>query len=198
MSKIQSLLKSQASTYPELIIVTQVSDSYEGLEQALLYGLIKVLRIEHPELPCRHIEWKSQDEQYLMESQLVPKSIDKSFHFQCHDKSCFLITGGLGDLGFYVAQYLVEQKNLKNVILVGRSKPSVTLIEKIAQLERQGARVLIKNIDISKESQVFDLFAELESINSSLKLLFFTLFINNLSLIGLFHAGTWFIQLTSY
>ena len=61
---------------------------------------------------------------------------------------CYLITGGLGALGLQVANWLVEE-GAKNLILVGRSKPSENAQQQIDKLEQQGVTIDIIQADIT-------------------------------------------------
>ena len=61
---------------------------------------------------------------------------------------CYLITGGLGSLGLQVARWLTE-KGAKNLLLLGRSQPSVRAKQTISQLEQQGVTVNVVQADIT-------------------------------------------------
>ena len=61
---------------------------------------------------------------------------------------CYLITGGLGSLGLQVARWLTE-KGAKNLLLLGRSQPSVQAKQTISQLEQQGVTVNDVQTDIT-------------------------------------------------
>ena len=63
-------------------------------------------------------------------------------------EGCYLITGGLGSLGLQVARWLTE-KGAKNLLLLGRSQPSVQAKQTISQLEQQGVTVNVVQTDIT-------------------------------------------------
>ncbi|HEV2130470.1 MAG TPA: beta-ketoacyl reductase, partial [Longimicrobiaceae bacterium] len=65
----------------------------------------------------------------------------------------YLITGGLGGVGFSVAQWLVEQ-GARSLVLVGRSAPSEAARRVLTELESAGARVVARQADISRPEEV--------------------------------------------
>ncbi|WP_435276386.1 beta-ketoacyl reductase [Psychrobium sp. nBUS_13] len=76
----------------------------------------------------------------------------------------YLITGGLGGIGLTVAKWLVSQE-AGEVILVGRSEPVGEALNVINQLRASGTQITIKQRDIARQSDVADLFSELEQVN---------------------------------
>jgi 8-amino-7-oxononanoate synthase len=73
--------------------------------------------------------------------------------FAIREDGSYLITGGLGALGLQMARWLVEQ-GAKHLILVGRSNPSNTAKDAIAQLETTGAKVTVVQADVSNLEDV--------------------------------------------
>jgi acyl transferase domain-containing protein len=70
----------------------------------------------------------------------------------------YLITGGLGGLGVRTARWLVDA-GARALVLVGRSEPSEQAVAEIARLERDGARVLVLQADVSRAEEVSRLLA---------------------------------------
>ncbi|MEM6613028.1 MAG: SDR family NAD(P)-dependent oxidoreductase, partial [Cyanobacteria bacterium P01_C01_bin.72] len=64
------------------------------------------------------------------------------------ENGSYLITGGLGGLGILTAQWLAE-KGARNLILLGRRKPSIYAQQEIAKLQQQGINVDIIQTDIT-------------------------------------------------
>lgn len=64
------------------------------------------------------------------------------------DGNSYLITGGLGSLGLKIAQWLAN-KGAKNLLLLGRSKPSEYAQQEINKLEQQGVNVNVIQVDIT-------------------------------------------------
>ena len=65
----------------------------------------------------------------------------------------YLITGGLGALGLEVARWMVDQ-GARHLVLAGRSEPSKTAREAIAQLEKAGAKVLPVRCDAARRPEL--------------------------------------------
>ncbi|MGK7914023.1 MAG: SDR family NAD(P)-dependent oxidoreductase [Prochloraceae cyanobacterium] len=148
-----------------------------ALASSCLWGLGKVIALEHPELwggaidldattniedsvdsilqeilaPDRESQLAfRQGERYvprLRESRLP--AIDQQFSVQ--PNGTYLITGGLGNLGLKVAQWLSD-RGARHLVLVGRSKLeelSSSTSETIKQLERQGIKLETFSVDVS-------------------------------------------------
>jgi acyl transferase domain-containing protein/NADPH:quinone reductase-like Zn-dependent oxidoreductase/acyl carrier protein len=81
----------------------------------------------------------------------------------------YLLTGGMGGFGLAVAQWLADC-GARNLVLVGRSGASTPEArDAIEKLKRQGVRVLVECLDISKEKNVNDLFGRMDDMMPSLK-----------------------------
>ncbi len=65
-----------------------------------------------------------------------------------NSEGSYLITGGLGALGLQTAQWLVS-RGAKQLLLIGRSQPSLEARETIKQLEATGANIKVIQGDIS-------------------------------------------------
>ncbi len=90
------------------------------------------------------------------DARIVPSQKSKSITI--HADRTYLITGGLGGLGFSLAQWLVKQ-GARSLVLVGRKGPSEEARVAIRVLEETGARVRSAQADVSRESDVKELFA---------------------------------------
>ena len=85
-----------------------------------------------------------------------------------HKDSSYLITGGLGDLGLLVAQWMVEQ-GAKHLVLVGRSSPKPAIKNKLRKLERLGVQVVVAQADVSDAKQVSELLTKIEQSSLPLR-----------------------------
>ncbi|MBP0013349.1 MAG: type I polyketide synthase [Roseofilum sp. SBFL] len=74
----------------------------------------------------------------------------------------YLITGGLGALGQYTAQWLVE-KGAKNIVLTGRRPPSENVQETIEKLEQKGCQVKVLLGDVSLEEEIAKILEEIQT-----------------------------------
>jgi NADPH:quinone reductase-like Zn-dependent oxidoreductase/acyl carrier protein len=74
-------------------------------------------------------------------------------HKPIRPDSTYLITGGLGALGFQVARWMV-QKGARHLVLLARRGPSDSIRERIKELELAGAKVVVAQGDVSQERDV--------------------------------------------
>ncbi|AOY84552.2 non-ribosomal peptide synthetase [Moorena producens JHB] len=158
-----------------------------GVAQSPLWGMGKVIGLEYPEFNSvlvdldpnpavdeiqtlwAEIQSEDKEDQVAFRNQaryvarLVSRSpvveTNKPLVFD-NDRS-YLITGGLGDLGLLVAQWMVEQ-GAKNLVLVGRSSPKPAIEHKLRKLENLGARVVVAQADVSNAGQVTELLTQIE------------------------------------
>jgi acyl transferase domain-containing protein/NADPH:quinone reductase-like Zn-dependent oxidoreductase len=72
----------------------------------------------------------------------------------------YLITGGLGAIGLFAAEWLTS-RGARNLLLVGRKAPSAQAMEKINGMRAAGTRVEIRNVDVSKRADLEAMFKEL-------------------------------------
>ncbi|CAL8143538.1 unnamed protein product [Orchesella dallaii] len=66
--------------------------------------------------------------------------------------STYLITGGLGGIGFVVCKWMVE-KGAKHVVLAGRSSPSISFQEVINEMKLKGANIIPVQLDVGNFEQ---------------------------------------------
>jgi acyl transferase domain-containing protein/acyl-CoA synthetase (AMP-forming)/AMP-acid ligase II/pimeloyl-ACP methyl ester carboxylesterase/acyl carrier protein len=178
-------------------------DNSVNIVYSSLWGLGKVISIEHPEywggiidLPLQQQEGEvdsllaaiansTKEKQqairngHIHVSRLVyrdGKSLKRLLRTDGligTDKT-YLITGGLGALGLQLAQYLVT-KGAKNIVLVSRNAPKENARIVIEELQKQGVNILPLQADITKEEEVRNLFVQIDNNLPPLK--------------GIFHAA---------
>ncbi len=73
----------------------------------------------------------------------------------------YLITGGLGDLGLLVADWMVQQ-GAKQLVLVGRSEPKPAAQKVLDKLASQGGNAIAQTADVSDADQIAQVLAEIE------------------------------------
>ncbi len=170
-------------------------------EKATVLGPVKIIPQEYPNISCRNIDIvvpkSGESEKFtdLLMTEIISKSSEpvvalrgnhrwvQSFEpirldkpsekaiSRLKEKGVYLITGGLGGIGFVLAEYLAKTVKAK-LILTGRSvfpvrdaweqwlanhkkKDSISLkILKIEELEAMGAEVLVFSADVSDEEQM--------------------------------------------
>ena len=138
----------------------------DAVASSCLWGLANAIAMEHPELWGGIIdlsekqsdtenenlfkiitgEENKEDRFILREDKIyVPRlqkqsKLTENNALNIDSTGSYLITGGLGSLGLKVAQWLSE-KEVKNLILLGRSKPNQQAQLIINQLEQRGVTV---------------------------------------------------------
>ncbi|MBD2522061.1 type I polyketide synthase [Nostoc sp. FACHB-133] len=147
---VQALVKNPASDWPHLWLVTQNTQpvksslNSQALPQSLLWGMGRVIALEHPELwgglidldkttadqaamllaeiqtadGEDQISWRD-GQRYVarLVTSTVPKALKPLTEFNAD--GTYLITGGLGGLGLKLAAWLVA-KGARHLVLTGR------------------------------------------------------------------------------
>jgi microcystin synthetase protein McyG len=149
---IQAILQAEASQLPRLWLVTQGTQAIAnqvlplpGIAQSPLWGMGKVISLEHPEawggmidlepglasekaasiLQAEILESDGEDHIVFRQQQRYVARLVRSQHpenlqnLKFQADGSYLITGGLGFLGLKLAQWMVEQ-GAKEIILAGR------------------------------------------------------------------------------
>lgn len=190
---VQALVKHNGSILPRLWLVTQGAQPVEsqtsssGVAQAPLWGLGKVIALEHPQLwgglcdlaveatqtdaaktllteLCDaegedHLAFRS-GQRYA--ARLVNKGELKSKEVSLKPDAAYLITGGLGALGLKVARWMVEQ-GARHLILLGRRGASSQTQAAIRDMEQLGANILVTQADVSNHRDMVAVFEEISA-----------------------------------
>jgi len=183
---VQALIQTKQPQMPPLWVVTQ---SAGNVQQTPLWGLGRVVALEHPELPCRLLDLPADIQaeevvrvlyqeltltttenqiRYAGDSRQVARLV-RRLHQTTEGKqavnivpeSSYLITGGLGALGLQLAKWLVD-KGAKYLVLVGRREPSETARQTIAQLEQVGVQISVLLADVSVEKDVANVLKQVK------------------------------------
>ncbi len=193
LNLVQALVTLQAASIPQLCLITQGSQSLDTptatplqLQQTPLWGLGRVIAIEHPELNCRlidldpqptedTIQWLVQDlktantenqvayrghQRYGIRMKRVWYPIETSTTPISQDGT-YLITGGLGALGLEIAQWLVDQ-GANQIVLTSRRSPSEAVQPVLDQLQHQGAEVRVIPGDVANPGDVKTILTAIE------------------------------------
>ncbi|MDF5733350.1 MAG: KR domain-containing protein, partial [Rhizonema sp. PD38] len=171
---IQALLQVESSQLPRLWLVTQGTQAIanqklpvSGIAQSPLWGMGKVISLEHPEawggmidlepgivsdkaatiLRAEILESDGEDhivfrqqERYV--ARLVRTHYSENLHnllFQA--ESSYLITGGLGFLGLKLAQWMVEQGAREIILTARRGLPPREQWASLTENSEEGRRV---------------------------------------------------------
>ncbi|MFT4625565.1 MAG: acyl transferase domain-containing protein/acyl carrier protein [Myxococcota bacterium] len=159
--------------------------------QATLWGLARVVRLEHGAQDCRIVDLHpepgtSGESEALADALLsaddepelalrdgrwiarlapvddLPKPIDVS------GEGAWLVTGGLGDLGREVARWL-SGRGASHVVLTSRRPPSDAAKSVIADLEAAGTTVLVAQGDVAVAEDVARILTEVDAMGVRLR-----------------------------
>ncbi|MEM9272462.1 MAG: type I polyketide synthase [Cyanobacteria bacterium P01_F01_bin.143] len=195
---VQALVTQPELTIP-LYLVTQGSQNLANqteilqIQQAPLWGLGRVIALEHPELQCRCIDldansssvtnlvqeilYSDEENQiaYRQDARYVARLVRQKSRIletqkaiAVQSEASYLITGGLGALGLKTAQWMVEQ-GAKKIVLMGRKEPSLQATEIIKDLKQKGAEILVCLGDISVAKDVTRVLGEIQQSLPELK-----------------------------
>ena len=184
---VQALAQARFSESPSLWLATQnavpvgQTTPFSEMAQAPLWGLGKVIALEHPEFECVCVDLDAEaDVQVLLaelsniaeasapagrEAQIAfrgatryiarlarqPLLTATSVAFQAD--ATYLISGGLGGLGLRLARWMAAQ-GAQHLTLVGRSPASTRAAHVLQELEQSGVDIHIVQADVSDESQI--------------------------------------------
>ena len=192
---VQALLQAQI-TPNGLWLVTQNAqavsgaDSVSGVAQAGLWGMGKVIALEHPELNCGCIdlatmatpagaaahlcaEITTAAPQQQREAQVALRPAARyvarlarfapqpATPFVCQPQATYLITGGLGGLGLATAAWLATQ-GATRLVLMGRSQPNAEAQEQLAALQARGVVTTVAQGDVTDYARVEELLNQIE------------------------------------
>lgn len=159
--------------------IAQVTDFLQP-QQSMIWGLGKVIKLEHPELNCVCLDldpsantemaidafvrelYKTDLEDEIAYrkgvrhvARLVRTShLETPDPIKLHEEGCYMITGGLGGLGLMIAEFLVQQ-GARHLVLLGRSgASSVFQQQAIQNLQQMGTSVKVIKADVSKAEDV--------------------------------------------
>ncbi|MGI9628360.1 MAG: type I polyketide synthase, partial [Longimicrobiales bacterium] len=151
-----------------------------ALRAAPLWGLGATIALEHPELAPVRIDLglDLEDAVGALVDELAPDTEDDQVAVRAgeryaarltkprgggggapaneapiHADATYLITGGLGALGFEVARWLSAQ-GARHLALVSRRAPDGDTLARISELEGSGASVIVLQADISNRSEL--------------------------------------------
>lgn len=93
---------------------------------------------------------------------LYPCGLPKKDPFSLSADASYLITGGLGALGWKTAEWLVSA-GAKSLVLVSRTKPTPEIQSRIDAWLSQGVNVMVSQVDVSDFTSLQSLFSSLSS-----------------------------------
>jgi acyl transferase domain-containing protein/acyl carrier protein len=157
-------------------------------EKATVLGACKVISQEYPHINCRQVDivlpasgtgnlaaqliaeltTHSDDaivayrsnRRWVQTFEAIALEKAASSQTQLRQRGVYLITGGMGDIGLVLAEYLARTVQAK-LILLGRSAPlAAEKMQKLQQLEALGAEVLVLTADVANTGQMQSAIAQ--------------------------------------
>jgi acyl transferase domain-containing protein/acyl carrier protein len=188
LSLVQALTRH--NDLPRLWLVTRGAQPVKTLPevtQASLWGMGKVIALEHPEIFGGMVDLSPEptlQEISLLLSEIADAQGEDHFAYRgkqryvarlvrkqlpANVESCsispdrtYLITGGLGALGLKVAEWLVGQ-GARQLVLTGRRKLTAENEAAIAHLEKMGATILAAQADVTQEQDLLQLLQKVRA-----------------------------------
>jgi myxalamid-type polyketide synthase MxaE and MxaD len=164
------------------------NSSLSALNQSPLWGMGRVIAAEHPELWGGLIDLdaaeSADDSQLFCEELLRPVAGDTQIAYRDSQRyvarltrssqrelnstpltfkstATYLVTGGLGGLGLECARWMAEH-GAKHLALVSRRDLDEDSRQKISRIEKTGANVRVLKADVTNETQVKEVLAEID------------------------------------
>ncbi|TDH64710.1 type I polyketide synthase [Okeania hirsuta] len=199
MYLLQTVLKNTSTS--QLWLITRGSQSVlsqenniAGIAASPLWGLGRVVSLEHPQLWGGLVDLDPQapetDEVEMLWQLLVNEQEEDNLALRGENTyvarlanqeppdlpqplslssdGSYLITGGLGALGLHTAEWLVS-KGAKNIVLTGRRLPSEKATESIKELEKTGCQVTVLLGDVSVETDIAKILEQIQTSMPKLK-----------------------------
>ncbi|OJW52181.1 MAG: hypothetical protein BGO67_10265 [Alphaproteobacteria bacterium 41-28] len=176
---------------PPVTIITKASSSINirhsvsSLIQSTLWSAANVIKLEFSEVDLKCIDLDNDHETclpFLMNEILFNRNIDRvavkegykyipklkkheqaiaSYKSELEGKT-FLITGGTGGIGLTISEWLATN-NIENILLVSRFEPNNYVKDRLKDLKKSGVNIRLYHFDISKKSDVDNLFDMIRS-----------------------------------
>lgn len=185
---VQALLRANIAPTEGLWLLTQDAqavtdgDKMRGVAQAGLWGMGRVIALEHPELSCVRIDLASQvpsaelaarlcaelttaaisaprEDQIALRAsgryvaRLQHLALRPAGMLVCQSDATYLITGGLGGLGLATAAFLAD-RGAKQLLLIGRNPPTDAAQRQLDALAARGIHVNVAQADVSDRAQL--------------------------------------------
>jgi acyl transferase domain-containing protein/thioesterase domain-containing protein len=151
-------------------------------EKIMVLGPVRVMSQEYPNVVCRSIDIESESDHRMEQliGELFATPMDQVVAYRgnhrwtqsfepvrikgsttvLRDKGVYVITGGLGNVGLVIAEWIAEHARGAKLALLGRStQPSKS---KVGKLEELGAEIMTLSADVGDEQQMRAAFAEVE------------------------------------
>jgi acyl transferase domain-containing protein/acyl carrier protein/NADP-dependent 3-hydroxy acid dehydrogenase YdfG len=169
--------------------------SHPSASQAAVWGLARVIAREHPELLCVSVDLSPlpDSREFELLGRLATTNVPedqmairgrKCYGFRLdrrletdrpqvalREDGVYLITGGLGDLGLSLAEFLAE-RGAGQIVLVSRRPPDTDALQKISLIESLGARVQSFQADVASYSEIDSVLEKISNGTTALRGIF--------------------------
>jgi thioester reductase-like protein len=186
---VKALAKHTQSS-PRLWLATQgavsIGQSSLSVAQAPVWGLGRVIALEHPELWGGIVDLSESAENSATTLLAEIQDSESEDHIAVRDgqryvarlkqkqqaepqalalrsDGTYLITGGLGALGLTVAKWMVDH-GARQLVLTGRSVASSQAQQMLKQLEQVGAKILVVQADVAQEEDVSNMLTAVSAV----------------------------------
>jgi acyl transferase domain-containing protein len=164
-----------------------------GLAHAAMWGLGRVIQLEHPEAWGGIVDLEAAaaaDEAGQLFATLMHPAADKAIALrqgqrlvprlrpcpmpaapaplELNPEATYLITGGLGALGLEVARWMT-QRGARQLVLVGRHGPSEANAATLEHLQKSGARLAVWPADVTDANRMQAVFTHIRDSLPPLK-----------------------------
>lgn len=155
-----------ASPFQEAVI--GYGKSFQYLKERFLIETVEVDEVSNKDLHDVIVNELSSTDLELdvkykgnrrMVRHLVPVTWNTNTSLPFQKKGIYLITGGLGGIGFLIAGYMAS-KYQANLVLNGRTPLNDEKIRKLEELRKNGSQVLYYQVDISDVEQLKNVVKE--------------------------------------
>lgn len=175
---VQALVVRQSIHSPKIWMATRGVLGWDRIPssppiQAPLWGLGRVIALEHPQLWGGLVDFSTQESARqradclwaeLLDSEgedqiafregrrhcarLVPHRLSPASMPDFQADASYWIVGGLGALGLETAGWLID-RGARSLVLTGRSRPSESTATQLRQWEDQGVRITLASADVA-------------------------------------------------
>ncbi|MDP5336971.1 MAG: type I polyketide synthase [Nodularia sp. (in: cyanobacteria)] len=200
---IQNLVKQKFPKMPKLYMITRGAQAVEpsqplAIEQATLWGLGRVIALEHPEVwgglvdldPAtssaelsllgsellqgdnNHLVAFRDNQRYVARLQRQPV-LTTPYSLVIHPDCTYLIVGGLGALGLQVAHWLVE-RGARYLVLTSRRGDATQVKDSLKNWQEKGVQVIVLAADVAQPESVTQVLTEIDQHLPPLRGIFHT------------------------
>ena len=174
-------IKEIIQTRPKEDILVQILAATSGEQKVFagLSGLLKTARLENPKIIGQLIEIEAWDDtegiiakleencRSPLDQQILYRDgkrhvagletmegLQENDKIPWTDRGVYLLTGGAGGLAMIFAREIAQRAHAVSLVLTGRSRPDAAIQTKLQELEKLGARVEYRQVDVAHEQSV--------------------------------------------